>query len=60
MRLRLFSSVSMLACIFVVIASVILTTYFDTLVELQRDKGFFLTDNPSAHNIASRVLQVFS
>ena len=58
MRLRLFSSISMLACIFVVIATVILTTYFDTLVELEKDKGFFITDNPSAHSIASRVLQV--
>ena len=48
----------MLACIFVVIATVILTTYFDTLVELEKDKGFFITDNPSAHSIASRVLQV--
>lgn len=55
MRLRLFSSVSLLAGLFMVIAVAIFTTYFDQLVVLERDKGFFVTDNASMYRMASKV-----
>ena len=58
MRARLLSSITLLVGIFVVIAAVIFSTYFDDLVLLQRDQGFFITDNNSMYNIASQVLKV--
>lgn len=58
MKARLASCASMLASIFVVLASIIFSTYFDQLVILEKDKGFFITDNESMHNFASQVMKV--
>ena len=55
---RLLSSISMLAGIFVAIAAVIFSTYFDQLVVLRRDLGHFITDNDSMHSAASQVMAV--
>ena len=55
---RLLSSISMLAGIFVAIAAVIFSTYFDQLVVLRRDLGHFVTDNDSMHSVASKVMAV--
>ena len=55
---RLLSSISMLAGIFVAIAAVIFSTYFDQLVVLRRDLGHFVTDNESMHSAASKVMAV--
>ncbi len=57
-KIRLLSSASLLASLFVVIATVIFTTYFDELVSLRRDQGVFVTDNASMHGLASSVIRV--
>ncbi len=57
-KLRLLSSATLLAGIFVVFATVIFSTYFDELVTLERDGGIFLTDNASMHSIASSTLRI--
>ncbi len=57
-RVRLMSSASLLASIFVVIAALIFSTYFDNLVVLEKDKGYFITDNESMHDFASNVVKV--
>ncbi len=48
----------MLASIFIVIAAVIFSTYFDGLVVLRADQGHFITDNDSVHSMASEVLRL--
>ena len=48
----------MLAGIFVAIAAVIFSTYFDQLVVLRRDLGHFVTDNESMYSAASKVMAV--
>ncbi|TRY75294.1 hypothetical protein TCAL_01331 [Tigriopus californicus] len=58
MKVRLLSSVLLLSSIFVVIASVIFSTYFDDLVTLEKNQGVFITDNQSMYNMASKVLKV--
>ena len=58
MKIRLLSCASFLASIFVVLASMIFTTYFDHLLVLEKNKGFFVTDNESMHDFASQVLKV--
>eukprot|EP00095_Tigriopus_kingsejongensis_P007184 maker-scaffold3067_size10345-snap-gene-0.2 protein:Tk07184 transcript:maker-scaffold3067_size10345-snap-gene-0.2-mRNA-1 annotation:"predicted protein" len=58
MTARLLSSISLLASIFVVISAVIFSTYFDHLVELEENRGIFVTDNQSMYKMASKVLKV--
>ena len=58
MKLRLASCASLLASTFVVLATMIFSTYFDHLVTLKEDKGYFITDNESMHEIGSHVLRV--
>ena len=48
----------MLDGIFVAIAAVIFSTYFDQLVVLRRDLGHFVTDNESMYSAASKVMAV--
>ena len=57
-KLRLFSSTSMLSSILLTIASVIFTTYFDDLIQLKTDSGYFITDNSKMRNVAESVLKV--
>ena len=45
----------MLASTFVVIAALILTTYFDDLVTLKENTDSFITDNPSVRRFSSKV-----
>ena len=56
-KLRLASAISMLASILLTIACVVFTTYFDELVTLNSDTGFFITDNPDMQRISRRVVQ---
>ena len=58
MKLRLASCASLLASTFVVLATMIFSTYFDHLVMLKEDKGYFITDNESMYEIGSHVLRV--
>ena len=58
MKLRLLSCASLLASIFLVLAAVIFGTFFDQLVILEKDRGFFVTDNESMHDFASQVVKV--
>ena len=58
MKVRLASSASLLASIFIVFAAMIFSTFFDQLIVLEKDKGFFITDNESMHNVASHILKV--
>lgn len=58
MKVRLTSCASLLASIFVVIAAVIFSTYFDDLVVLEQDKGYFITDNESMHSFMAHILKV--
>ncbi|TRY75295.1 hypothetical protein TCAL_01330 [Tigriopus californicus] len=58
MKVRLLSSVLLLSSIFVVIASVIFSTYFDDLVTLEKNQGVFITDNQSMYNMASELIKV--
>ena len=54
-KLRLLSAVSMLASILLTIACVVFTTYFDELVTLKTNTGFFITDNEKMSNISKQV-----
>ena len=58
MKARLVSCAALLASIFVVLAALIFSTYFDKLVILEKNKGFFVTDNESMYGFASQVLKV--
>ena len=58
MKIRLASCASLLASIFIVLAAMIFSTYFDHLVILQEKKGYFITDNESMHEIGSHVLKI--
>ncbi len=58
LKVRLLSASTQLASVFVVVATVIFSTYFDELVELKRGAGLVLTDNESAHSFAATVLKV--
>ena len=57
-KLRLLSAVSMLASILLTIACVVFTTYFDELVTLKTNTGFFITDNEKMSNISKQVVQM--
>ena len=57
-RARIFCAFCMLATTFVVIAALILTTYFADLVTLKEDTGYFITDNPSVNRFGSKVIKV--
>jgi len=57
-KLRLMSSSSMLSSILLTIACVIFTTYFDDLVQLKTNSGYFITDNAKMRNISEGVLKV--
>ena len=57
-KLRLLSASSMLSTILLTIACVIFTTYFDDLIQLKRNSGYFITDNSKMRNIAESVLKV--
>jgi len=48
----------MLASILLTIACVVFTTYFDELVTLKTDTGFFITDNEKMSNISKQVVQM--
>ena len=54
-KVRLLSGVSMLASILLTIACVVFTTYFDELVTLKTNTGFFITDNEKMSNISKQV-----
>ena len=55
-KLRLLSAIAMLASILLTIACVVFTTYFDELVTLKTDTGFFITDNEKMSNISKQVV----
>ena len=57
-KLRLLSSTSMLSTILLTIACVIFTTYFDGLIQLKQESGYFITDNSKMRNVAENVLKV--
>ena len=57
-KFRLMSAISMLSSILLTIACVIFTTYFDELVKLNENTGFFITDNPDMSKISRRVVQM--
>jgi len=57
-KLRLLSATSMLSSILLTIACVIFTTYFDELVTLKENTGFFITDNAKMSNISKQVVQM--
>ena len=57
-KARLLSAFGMLATIFVVLAALILTTYFDDLVSLKQDTGFFITDNGSVRKFTTKVIKI--
>ena len=57
-KIRLFSSTSMLSTILLTIAAVIFTTYFDGLIQLRSDSGYFITDNAKMRKISESVLKV--
>jgi hypothetical protein len=57
-KLRLMSSSSMLSSILLTIACVIFTTYFDDLVQLKTNSGYFITDNAKMRNISEGILKV--
>ena len=40
------------------LAAIIFSTYFDGLVFLEKDKGYFITDNRSVNKFANEVLKV--
>merc|ERR1712130_61289 len=48
----------MLASILLTIACVVFTTYFDELVTLKTNTGFFITDNEKMSNISKQVVQM--
>ena len=58
MKARLVSCASLLASIFIVLAAMIFGTFFDQLVVLHGDKGYFLTDNESMYNFTTEVLKI--
>ena len=58
MKVRLASCVSFLASTFMVLALLIFCTYFDELVVLKQNAGYFLTDNESMYEMGSSVLNI--
>ena len=58
MKVRLASCVSFLASTFMVLALLIFGTYFDELVVLKQNAGYFLTDNESMYEMGSYVLNI--
>lgn len=57
-KARLFSSTMMLTSILLTIACLIFTTYFDDLVTLKENSGFFITDNAKMRKITEVIVQV--
>ena len=57
-KARLFSSTMMLTSILLTIACLIFTTYFDDLVTLNADSGYFITDNVKMRKITEVIVQV--
>ena len=57
-KVRLFSSTMMLTSILLTIACLIFTTYFDDLVTLKSNSGYFITDNVKMRKITEGIIQV--
>lgn len=57
-KLRLLSSTMMLTSILLTIACLIFTTYFDDLVSLRPNTGYFITDNIKMRKVTEAVIQI--
>ena len=57
-KIRLLSSTMMLTSILLTIACLIFTTYFDDLVTLKSNSGYFITDNIKMRKITEAIIQV--
>ena len=57
-KARLFSSTMMLTSILLTIACLIFTTYFDDLVKLKHNSGYFITDNIKMRKITEGIVQI--
>ena len=57
-QVRFLCSINLLGSLFCMLAAIIFSTYFDGLVVLEKDKGYFITDNRSVNKYANEVLKV--
>jgi hypothetical protein len=57
-KLRLINACSMLGSIFLALAAIIFTTYFEDLVTLNPDKGYFITDNASMRKFVTSAIKI--
>jgi len=57
-KARLLSSTMMLTSILLTIACLIFTTYFDDLVKLKYNSGYFITDNIKMRTITETIVQI--
>jgi hypothetical protein len=57
-RIRLASATMMLASLLLTIACVIFTTYFDDLIKLKSNSGYFIADNAKMRVITEGVIKV--
>ncbi len=58
LQVRFLCSINLLGSLFCMLAAIIFSTYFDGLVVLEKDKGYFITDNRSVNKFANEVLKV--
>ena len=57
-KFRLLSSTMMLTSILLTIACLIFTTYFDDLVTLKANSGYFITDNIKMRKVTEAIVQI--